>query len=596
MTPATPVDGRSDLRILLTVMRDYVWRVRYVRGLFWIALLMTASARFLEVYVADMYSAIAQTLRAGDDLSAILTQYAVLYALSVVLSELMGYLVCAAGQIANRRANRGTYRFFLRLAPDSFARFGKGEIQYTVARRSQAVQDIIDVCTLNFAPTFFTLLFVAHRVVHNLGVAPVLLTLGAVVLYAVATVRITARRNDIRRRINAETNAAADILVDGLLNHEVVCVHDSHEREVRRYDAALAPLERSSTALSRSLYTLNLAQRGIWCVLAIAVISVTTLGVFEAPITPERLTFFVGIMAILARSLDNFGFMYGKYCQAMVNIRLSETRHCVRADADTQTGEELEALEGGTMHYASAVASLGAEGLTVRARGEDGAPPILEGVAFTVRPGEKVAVVGKNGAGKSTLIRTLLLLRKADGGHVLINGINAACLAPASLRRLIAYVPQNATLFRGTVMDNIRYGNEKMQEEDVVQLALRMGLHSAITRLPQGYLTDVGDQGSALSGGERQKVAVLRALAVGAPILVMDEPTASLDARAEEDLMRRILGMPDLTVISIVHNHALRTHFNRTWVVGDGQVREVPATETVELGTWEGAPACVPAR
>ncbi|KAI4291314.1 ATP-binding cassette, subfamily B (MDR/TAP), member 7 [Pancytospora philotis] len=547
----------SNRAVLGEVWREYVVGVPATRKMLFPTMLVMVLAKYLEVSVAGLYKRISSAIKTGVGIREALLMYALVYVLSVVIGELQSYFICRAGQVGYRLASKHAYGHFVSLQPAEFKRHGKGSIQNAIAKRAQAAQDIIDVFTLNFFPTLITVVFVSASVILHIGLIPMLLINAAIVAYAVATVRITSRRNVMRAEINAAQNRVSCVQLDGLLNHDTVHAYNNAAFEEERYDAALAKLEAHSTELERSKYVLNLAQRSIWCGLSIVIIAIAVLGIFIPRIGTEDLALFIGIIEVLVRSLNNFGFMYGKYQSALVNMRLVELSKRARGGAVT-TAPRFES-------------SIAVSGMEVRARDRI----LLSGVTFAIAKGDKVAIVGRNGVGKSSLLQTLLRVRPGAVGSVRIDGQSTDDMPDGHLRELIAYVPQDAHLFNDTVMYNIKYGAPKASDEEVLRLSEELGLHASMGRLDEGYMTHVGEQGFRLSGGEKQKIVFLRALMRRTPILVMDEPTANLDKRAEEQIFEQIRKYSGLTVVAIVHNLELLRYFDRILLVEPGRVEEV---------------------
>jgi ABC-type multidrug transport system fused ATPase/permease subunit len=200
-----------------------------------------------------------------------------------------------------------------------------------------------------------------------------------------------------------------------------------------------------------------------------------------------------------------------------------------------------------------------------------GAHPILTHVSFTVRPGEKVALVGPSGGGKSTILALLARLYSPHSGAVRFDGAALDEATEASLRQLIAVVPQTPILFRGSIRDNIALGRAGASEVDIVAAARAAAVHDVITGLPEGYATEVGEAGSALSTGQRQRIAVARALVRNAPILLLDEATSALDAAAELQLNRSVASLAgDHTVFAVTHRLSSVTRFDRILVFDRG--------------------------
>jgi ATP-binding cassette, subfamily B, bacterial len=160
--------------------------------------------------------------------------------------------------------------------------------------------------------------------------------------------------------------------------------------------------------------------------------------------------------------------------------------------------------------------------------------PVLHDISFEARPGQMIAVVGLTGAGKTTLVSLIPRFYSPTAGRVLIDGVDVRQYKLRSLREKIAIVPQDAMLFSGTIADNLRYGKLDATSEEIEAAARAAHAHDFVSRLPRGYDTPVAEAGGGLSGGERQRLSVARAVLKDAPILILDEPTSSLDAISEE--------------------------------------------------------------
>ena len=203
----------------------------------------------------------------------------------------------------------------------------------------------------------------------------------------------------------------------------------------------------------------------------------------------------------------------------------------------------------------------------------DGDRPVLDGVSFEARPGEMVALVGLTGAGKTTIANLIPRLFEARGGRVLVDGIDVSRYALQSLRARIALVPQEPVIFTGTIADNIRYGRLDASDAEVETAARAAHLHSFVERLPLGYRTEIAEAGGSLSGGERQRIGIARALLKNAPILILDEPTSSLDAISEEavfDALRRLC--TGRTTFVIAHRLSTIRDATRILVLHEGRV------------------------
>ena len=199
----------------------------------------------------------------------------------------------------------------------------------------------------------------------------------------------------------------------------------------------------------------------------------------------------------------------------------------------------------------------------------------LDGVSFTIAPGRKLAVVGASGAGKSTLARLLFRFYDPDGGAIHIDGVDLRAMPQDSLRRLIGVVPQDTVLFNDTIEYNIPYGRPGATRADVERAAKLAHLEGFIARLPQGYDTPVGERGLKVSGGEKQRIAIARALLKDPPILILDEATSSLDSKAEAAILDALQAATERrTTLVIAHRLSTITDADRIVVLDQGRVIE----------------------
>jgi subfamily B ATP-binding cassette protein MsbA len=207
--------------------------------------------------------------------------------------------------------------------------------------------------------------------------------------------------------------------------------------------------------------------------------------------------------------------------------------------------------------------------------GYDPTVPVLRDVSFDIGPGEMVGVVGPTGSGKSTVVSLIPRFRDPSAGRITIDGVDICDYKLHGLRCQIGFVLQDTVLLRGTVRDNIAFGRPDATEEEIVAAAKAANADEFIVRMSEGYDSLVGDRGGTLSGGQRQRIGIARALIRNSPILILDEPTAALDAESEElviEALERL--MKGRTVITIAHRLSTLRNADKLIVIQEGVVAE----------------------
>lgn len=204
---------------------------------------------------------------------------------------------------------------------------------------------------------------------------------------------------------------------------------------------------------------------------------------------------------------------------------------------------------------------------------DESRPPILNGISLKIPEGSMLALVGPSGSGKSTLAKMLVRYWDYSSGSILVGGRELASYTTAELNEMIAFVDQDTFLFPGSIMDNIRLGRPGASDEDVMEAAREAGIDDFIRALTEGYQTEAGVAGDKLSGGEKQRVAIARAILKNAPILVLDEATASTDPENETKIQNALLAAArDKTLIVVAHRLHSIVNADQIAFVQDGRV------------------------
>jgi ABC-type multidrug transport system fused ATPase/permease subunit len=271
------------------------------------------------------------------------------------------------------------------------------------------------------------------------------------------------------------------------------------------------------------------------------------------------LSYIAAVYAPLEQISTTLGALHQQFIQLRSSFELLDMEPSVK---DAPDAVELPAVRG-TVRFDDVSFSYG--------RG----PAALQHVNFEVPAGSRVAIVGPTGAGKTTLASLLVRFYDPQHGRLTIDEIDVAKIKLASLRAAISVVPQEPLLFSGTIDANIRYGRLDATQDDVVAAAKAANAHDFIVALPLGYETLIGERGSGLSGGERQRLAIARAFLKDAPILVLDEPTSSIDSRTEEVILTALdCLVVGRTSFTIAHRLSTIRDADLILVMDHGQIAE----------------------
>jgi ATP-binding cassette subfamily B protein len=336
---------------------------------------------------------------------------------------------------------------------------------------------------------------------------------------------------------------------------------EDYEHKRFREQGKVAVDERVKLTVSQSLYTLGVqtaTAAGLSLILGVGAWHVMNgqLSVGELIVV---LTYIASVYQPLEQISTTVGMIHDELVQFNASLGLLDMEPEVKEKPDAI---ELERARGRVI----------AEGLSFAYSSRE---RTLEDVSFRVEPGERVAIVGHTGAGKSTLMSLLIRFYDPSEGRIAFDGIDLRDASLASLRNQISVVLQEPLLFSGTIEENIRYGSLEASTEEVEAAARAANSHDFISALPDGYATVLGERGAQISGGERQRICVARAFLRDAPILILDEPTSSIDSKTEAVILDSLEElMEGRTSFMIAHRLSTVRHADQILVMNDGRIVE----------------------
>ena len=444
--------------------------------------------------------------------------------LNVIIGEVRDTLFGRVTERAIRRLGLAVFDHLHRLDLDFHLDRRTGGLSRDIERGTSGVSFLMRFMVFNIVPTLLEITLVIGIFFFNYGVNFALITLVSVIAYIGYSIRATEWRTGYVRDAAKADSLANTRAIDSLLNYETVKYFNNEHYESRRYDDALAQWEVAKRKNRLSLLALNGGQA---LIIAIAMTAMMALAAHQVALELMTIGDFVLINAFMMQlfiPLNFLGFVYREIRGALANIErmfdiMANVPHVEDRHNASILSPSVGAIKFNDVSFQYDQRS------------------ILKQVSFDVPAGQKIAVVGDSGAGKSTIIKLLFRFYDVKSGAITIDGVDIRDLTQLALRKAIAVVPQDTVLFNDSIYENIRYGRPDATEEDIKQATQLAHLSDFIESLPDKGNTKVGERGLKLSGGEKQRVAIARAVLKGAPILVFDEATSSLDSRSEQAIL-----------------------------------------------------------
>lgn len=466
-------------------------------------------------------------------------------------------------QYSVRTSARRTFEHLHRLSIRFHIGRQTGTVLRSVERGTEAVSYVLTFLLFNIAPTLFELLLTSIILFSAYSPWYAIIIIVVIVIYIIWTLVVTEWRTKIRRETNDANNLTTNRAVDSLLNFETVKYFSNEEHESRRYDDALQAYQKAS---QKSQFTLSLLNFGQSLIISIGLAGVMVLAAWQATKGKVTIGDFVMINTYLLQlytPLNFLGTSYRMIKTSLVDLEnmyeLLEEIPEVKDEPDATT---LSVPEG-RVSFKNVYF------------GYDPTQPVLKDVSFDIAPGTTTAIVGASGQGKSTIARLLFRFYDPIAGSISIDGDNLMDVTQVSLRRQIGVVPQDCVLFNDTVEYNILYGRPSATNAEVIAAAKLAKIHDFISSLPDGYNTKVGERGLRLSGGEKQRVGIARAILKSPAIMIYDEATSALDTKVEREIqtsLRQIsLGR---TTLTIAHRLSTIQHAEQILVLVGGRIAE----------------------
>lgn len=546
-------------------MLPYLWNYR---GRALLALGCLVAAKVANVGIPVLLKQIVDGMERSQETLlvlpvALLIGYGALRVSSTLFNELRDVVFARVRYHAMRRLATEVLTHLHRLSLGFHLGRQTGAISRDLDRGTRSVSSILNYMVFSIIPMVVEFALVAVILLTHYDLIFTLVTFGTVVVYIVFTFAVTEWRMDYRHTMNRLESQSNSRAVDSLINYETVKYFGNERLELERFDSTLEEWEEAAVKSQNSMSMLNFGQGGIIGLGVTAIMFFAAGGVVDGSMSIGDLVLVNAFLLQLFIPLNFLGMVYRqiKYSLADMDLifKLMEQQPEVQ---DRPDAAPLQ-LNSGEVRFQHVDFSYMQE------------RQILRDVDFTIRPGEKLAVVGHSGAGKSTLSRLLFRFYDVTGGAVQVDGQDVREVTQESLREAIGVVPQDTVLFNDTIYYNLAYGRPEATREEIEAAAGMAHIRQFIESLPQGYETLVGERGLKLSGGEKQRIAIARAILKRPRILIFDEATSSLDTQTEQAILETMREVAENhTTLVIAHRLSTVVDADQILVMDNGRIIE----------------------
>jgi len=507
---------------------------------------------------------------ATDTLWVLASGITVIYIFNLVMRGLRVYFIDEAGIRANLQISAAILQKVLDLRmevrPKSVGGFAKNLQQF------ESVRDFITSFSIT-ALIDLPFMLLGLAAVYWIGGSIVMIHVGAAVALAVYALAVQIPlKKAVEKTFRAQARKNA-ILIEGLSGVETIKMLGAESQLQRAWEEAISYIAKWS-ARSRFLSTsVNHVSNFIMNMTVVLVVVGGVYRIHEGSLSQGGLIALVMLTRQAIAPMTQVVALAARFHQA--RIALQTLNGIMAMPEERPPGKNF-------LHRSVCHGQVALNSLSFAYPGQE--TNALEKINITIKPGERVALIGPIGSGKTTLGKLILGMYQPTSGMVNLDGTDIRQIDPAELRRFIGYVPQDVVLFRGTIRDNIVLGAPYIGDSAILRAAELSGASQFIASHPKGFDMEIGEQGRGLSGGQRQAVAMARALLHDPPILIMDEPSSSMDNKTESILKQRLtVILKNKTLILITHRASLLelvkriVVIDRATVVADGPRDQVLA-------------------
>ena len=535
---------------------NYVCAYKWIKMFLLPAICILGIVNFLEIFTLKESAKFVKINRSNDKwvLSTIIMCIMMYTFLKFIADTFSTYMVSYITQ----KAYTDFFGEFLNITYSEFHKYGIGEKHFDIRRRAVAISMFFSALTINFVVNLMFFIWVTFEVCSKLNFFSFIKILSALTMFLIAIFLLQSLRANLRIKVIQGFEENSKKMYDVLFNYERIVAYNNEEIELRKYYKSM-----SNQCFYNKLFWVtfevgNFVTDALFCFLSIFIFLEYSKQSFA---TPKEAAEAAAILTSIVKSLETKVKFMAKIISVLV-MHYTNFDESIVKNAQKENNERSTTL---ILFEKDVKCS--------DLKFKHNKRIILNGVNISIMKGDKIALVGTNGCGKSTFLKLLLGFYIYDG-KIEIDDHDYKSLGTKQIRDMYSYIPQDSQLFDVSVLDNIKMGNKSLSNEEIVSLCIQFGYHKLFKTI--GYDFNVGSRGKKISGGERQKIAFMRAVARKAPLMLMDEPTANLDKNSEKIFIEHIKSkLETKTVLMIVHNLETLRYFDKVYFFNNKTIEAI---------------------
>lgn len=522
------------------------------------------------LYAMNIYDRVLPN-KAFDTLLVLSVGIFVIYFFDFALRMIRGYFIDIAGKNMDVLLGSFLYQRILGLQFTHRPASAGGLAHYL--KEFEGVREFFSSTTIvTLVDIPFAILFLIA--IAMISISMVMVPVTAIILILLISFAMQPAMKGSVKNLLTQMEYKHGILMESLAGLETVKSMNAEGRMLHKWEESVSG---AALAANRVYYMSLLSSNAIFFIQNAAYVFLIVIGVYEVAAGTLSVGGLIAATILTTRAIASMGSVVGltaRFNQAYASLKLLDLIVNLPAERSTTMRYIHRNIFEGEIDFIDVEFAYPGQKLKA-----------LRNLSFKIKAREKVALIGRMGSGKTTIEKLLLGLYQPNSGTILIDGIDIRQLDPVEIRSSIGYVSQEIFLFRGTVRDNIAIGNVSADDQQILRASKLAGVDDFVRQHPMGYDMPIGEGGSGLSGGQRQSIAIARALLHDPSILVLDEPSASMDPESEYLLIKRLEEhVPEKTLIVVTHRNSVLSLVDRIIVIDQGRIAaDGPRDKILEL-------------